>query len=101
MAALRYKPAAGDQAPFYVTSKRSGKTLAVVPSRDVTDAVTGAIVQQYRLVDPLRYDFTDRHRIDGRDAARYWERIEDPAEAKRRWDAQVAAIPEYTSHEPT
>lgn len=82
-------------APSFVVSKTTGKIFAVTPSHNATDAQTGNVILQYRLLDPLNYRFTDRRRIDGRDASRYWERIDNAAQAKQLWDQQVAALPEY------
>lgn len=88
----------GDKPEFFVLSKRTGKIMAVTPSHDVTDASTGNIIPQYRLTDPLIYRFADRHRIEGRGSDQYWERIDDRATAKKLWDEQVKALPEYVAH---
>lgn len=78
---------------FFVQSKRSGKVYAVVEAHAATDTRTGQVIDNYRLVDPLQYQFAPQSRIDY--GQQYWDRIDDQAKARALWDQQVAQVPEY------
>jgi P-loop containing NTP hydrolase pore-1/C-terminal domain on Strawberry notch homologue/Large polyvalent protein associated domain 38/ddrB-like ParB superfamily domain len=80
---------------FFVKSIRTEKTYAVSETSAFTDPKTGKVSEQYKLTHPLGYDYTDRYKIDGWDAKKYWQRIDDPTEARAAWDASVAKVPEF------
>jgi hypothetical protein len=83
---------------FFVRNRQSGKTYAVAETKSHTDAKTGAIIDQYRIADPLDYRYVAQHTIDGYDAEKRWEKLEGQ-KARAAWDADVAKVPEYkTEH---
>lgn len=74
----------------YVRNRRSGRIYALTDAGTFTNKA-GEVVQQYRLTNPLDYQFIDRNKITQEN----WERVEDKAKARDLWGQQVANTPEF------
>jgi hypothetical protein len=81
----------------FVKNNSSGQVWAVYATGDKTDAKTGAVTSQYKLVGPKGYSYKPTHEVDSRYNAKY-SHIEND-DAKRLWTAEHDAAPSHTTSE--
>ncbi|MCB1460896.1 MAG: strawberry notch family protein [Nitratireductor sp.] len=82
----------GKKIEKWARNKRSGTLYGFVEAKPRTDRETGAIIDQFRRLSPLRTDLVDAKDVTGWGAA--YEEVGE-AEAKTDWDKRVEESPEY------
>ncbi|HUV62923.1 MAG TPA: strawberry notch family protein, partial [Sedimentisphaerales bacterium] len=82
----------------YVRSKRGAHVYAVLPANARTDAESGRIIDQYRLISPSgSHRFVEQSHVDW-DHGAHWEVLK-PADAETAWAQALEKMPEYDTRE--
>lgn len=96
---IEFKPVANSAArpvKFWAKSP-NGKIYAVSEAPSLTEASSGRIVDQYRIMNPVSGSrIVGQHNIDGYNSK--WTKVEKPA-AQELWEKEIEAAPEYISRD--
>lgn len=88
----------GKQPLHYVRNVRSGRIYATYPTKSKTDARTGQIIDQVKLIGPTGSGTKPVHELDFDDYEPKYEKLDTPM-ASKLWDEEYTSAPD--SHEST
>lgn len=86
----------GGKPEYYVYSKKSERIYAVSPAANAFDTRRGTPIARVRMAGVERSHI--QHREEWRLGGTNWERIDDLERARELWEANLAKLPDFTSH---